>query len=192
MKGSGLMILKKINSALSLLTILGMLLHIGYTAFCYLTFYYNPVLKLIFSVPFMVTACLHAILGMSVAFLQGDGTRLNLYPKQNRRTVLQRLSAALIFPMLILHLNTFNLMKTSVEAGQRALFVLQLLSEPLFFGMVLTHVATSFSNALITLGWISSRETQKTLDRIDYILCAAVFAVSVFAIIRGQLVVFAG
>ena len=75
--------LKKINAALGLLSIVAMLLHIGYTVFAYLAFYYNPTLKLLMAVPFMVLACLHAVCGMLVVFLQSDGTRLDLYPRQN-------------------------------------------------------------------------------------------------------------
>jgi succinate dehydrogenase hydrophobic anchor subunit len=80
--------LKKINAALGLLSIAAMLLHIGYTVFAYLAFYYDPMLKLLTAIPFMVLACLHAICGMLTVFLQADGTRLDLYPRQNARTVL--------------------------------------------------------------------------------------------------------
>lgn len=90
--------LKKINAALGLLSIAAMLLHIGYTVFAYLAFYYDPMLKLLTAIPFMVLACLHAICGILTVFLQADGTRLDLYPRQNARTVLQRVSAALMLP----------------------------------------------------------------------------------------------
>ena len=56
--------LKKINASLGLLAIAAMLLHIGYTVFAYLTFYYNPVLKMWTAVPFMVLTCLHAVCGL--------------------------------------------------------------------------------------------------------------------------------
>ena len=38
--------LKKINAALGLLSIVALLLHLGYTVFAYITFYYNPTIKL--------------------------------------------------------------------------------------------------------------------------------------------------
>ncbi len=96
--------LKKLSAALALLSIFAMLLHIGYTVFAYLAFYYNPVLKLMTAVPFMVLACLHVICGMLTVFLQADGTRLDLYPKQNVLTILQWVSAALMLPLLTLHI----------------------------------------------------------------------------------------
>ena len=68
--------LKKANAALGLLSALFLLAHIGYNVFCYLTFYYNPVLKTVFSLPVIVLVCAHAILGMLTVFLSSDGASL--------------------------------------------------------------------------------------------------------------------
>ena len=182
--------LKKINAALGLLSIAAMLVHIGYTVFAYLAFYYNPTLKLLTAVPFMVLACLHAICGMLTVFLQSDGTRLDLYPRQNARTILQRVSAALMLPLLILHINTFGLLQSSAGAGQWIWFALLMLSQPLFYGTALTHIAVSVTRGLITLGWLSSTEKQKVIDRVVYILCALAFAVSTFVVVRTELAMF--
>ena len=182
--------LKKINAGLGLLSILFMLLHIGYSAFAYMTMYYNPAMKSVFAIPFIVFACLHAVFGMATVFSQKDGTRLDLYPKKNARTILQRVSAALIFPLLILHLYTFTLMKASAESGMTVFIILLMIAELLFFGVVITHVAVSFSNAFITLGLLSSPKAQKAIDTVMYIFGAAAFLVSAFAVIRGQVVMF--
>lgn len=182
--------LKKINAALGLLSIAAMLLHIGYTVFAYLAFYYNPTLMLLTAIPFMVLACLHAVCGMLTLFLQSDGTRLELYPKQNARTILQRVSAALMLPLLILHINTFGLLQSSAEAGQWIWFALLMLSQPLFYGVVQTHIAVSVTRGLITLGWLSSTEKQKVIDRVVYILCALAFVVSTFVVVRTELAMF--
>ena len=182
--------LKKINAALGFLSIAAMLLHIGYTVFAYLAFYYNPTLKLLTAIPFMVLACLHAVCGMLTLFLQSDGTRLELYPKQNARTILQRVSAALMLPLLILHINTFGLLQSSAEAGQWIWFALLMLSQPLFYGVVQTHIAVSVTRGLITLGWLSSTEKQKVIDRVVYILCALAFVVSTFVVVRTELAMF--
>ena len=182
--------LKKINAALGLLSIAAMLLHIGYTVFAYLAFYYNPTLKLLTAIPFMVLACLHAVCGMLTLFLQSDGMRLELYPKQNARTILQRVSAALMLPLLILHINTFGMLQSSAEAGQWIWFALLMLSQPLFYGVVQTHIAVSVTRGLITLGWLSSTEKQKVIDRVVYILCALAFVVSTFVVVRTELAMF--
>lgn len=182
--------LKKINAALGLLSIVAMLVHIGYTVFAYLTFYYNPVLKLLTAVPFMVLACLHAICGMLSVFLQADGTRLELYPEQNIRTIIQRASAALMLPLLILHINTFNLLSASAEAGKWVWFALVMISQPLFYAVVLSHIAVSVTRAFITLGWLTSRERQKAIDRVIYILCLLAFVISTFVILRTEIAMF--
>ena len=184
------MIWKKINAALGLLSIAAMLIHLVYTVFAYLTFYYNPFLKLLTAVPFMVLVCLHAICGMMTVFLQSDGTRLDLYPKQNLRTILQRVSAALILPLLILHINTFGLLQSAANAGQWLWFALLMLSQPLFYGTVLTHIAVSVTRGFITLGWLTSRERQKQIDRVICILCAIAFVIAVFVVLRTQLAMF--
>ena len=182
--------LKKSNAALGLLSILFLLLHIGYSVFAYLTFYYNPFLKLVFAIPFMVCVCLHAVLGMTIVFTMPDGVRGDLYPKQNRSTILQRVTAALIFPLLILHINTFSLMQTSAEKGLTFCVLLLILAELVFFGVVITHVAVSLTKGFITLGFLSDRERQQRIDRVIYVIGALFFALSVYAVVKGQVIMF--
>jgi hypothetical protein len=181
---------KKINAALDLLSIVAMLLHIGYTVFAYLAFYYNPTLKLLTAIPFMALACLHAVCGMLTVFLQADGTRMDLYPKKNMRTILQRVSAALIFPLLILHVYTYGLMQGFTQQGQKGLVILVMLGEILFFAVIITHVVTSTTKAFITLGWMTSQKTQGRVDKVLYVIGAIVFVVTVFVIVRAQAFMF--
>lgn len=178
--------LKKINAALGLLSILLIVLHIGYSVFAYLTFYYNPLLKNLFAIPFLVIVFLHATLGMLVVFTQKDGSRMDLYKKQNARTILQRVSAALIFPLLILHINTFRLMQQAAEKGQSYLIILLIVAELGFFAVVIIHVVSSFTRGLITLGVLSSEKTCRILDRICYILGVIAFLLSAYAVVKGQ------
>ena len=182
--------LKKLNALLGLLSILFMLLHILYSVFTYLSFYYNPLMTKLFAVPFLVIVCLHAVLGMLSVSLQQDGTRLDLYPKQNLRTILQRVSAALIFPLLILHLYTFSFMQASAEEGQALFIFLLIFAEIIFFAAVLTHVATSLTKGFVTHGLLSSPKKQKILDLIIYILCGIIFVVSVYVIAKTQAAMF--
>ena len=182
--------LKKASAVLGLLSILLMLAHVIYSVFAYLTMYYNPTVTKILAWPFMVTFCLHAVFGMLSVFLQTDGTRMDLYPGKNLRTILQRVSAALIFPLLILHIYTFGLMQGCAERGQKGMIILIMLGEILFFAVIITHVVTSATKAFITLGWLTSQRTQVRLDRVLYVIGAIVFAVTVFVIVRGQYFMF--
>lgn len=182
--------LKKTNAAVSLLTSLALLIHVCYNIYSYLTLYYNPSLKKLTAIPFILFTCIHAICGMCSVFLLSDGTRLDIYQKQNRETVIQRVSAALIFPLLILHLRTFDLLKTSAGDRVLPLYILVTLLQIIFYAVTSAHVAVSFSRALITLGILTDRSKQKKLDRIVRILCIVLFAAAVFAVVKGQLKMF--
>jgi hypothetical protein len=133
---------------------------------------------------------MHAFCGMAAVFLQSDGTRLDLYPRQNLKTVIQRMTAALILPLLFLHIRTYDLLRSSAEGGQWVVFALLMLSQPLFYADVLAHASLSLSRCLISLGWLSSREGQKRLDRIAVGVGVMLFAVTVFAVVKGQLTMF--
>lgn len=182
--------LKKINAVLSLLAAVTLLIHIGYSIYAYLTYYYNPGLKYLTAVPFMIIACLHAVCGMSALFLQADGIRADLYPKLNRETVVQRISAALIYPLLILHIQTYDVLKETAASGQMFLFYFVLLAQPLFYIVVMLHTAVSFSRALITLGWLVSKEKQKKIDKMTYIICSLILVIALYAVIKTELAMF--
>ncbi len=182
--------LKKSNAVLSLLSFAAMLLHMGYSAFAYFTLFYNPLMTKIFAIPFIVLVCLHAAAGMCSVFLQADGTRLELYPKMNIQTIIQRITAALIFPLLILHLFTFSLLQSTSSSGQFILFALLILSEVLFFAVIVSHCAVSVSKALITLGLLHSDKARKITDRIIYVICMIMFAAASVSVIKGQITMF--
>ena len=181
---------KKINAVLSLLTFIAMCMHMGYSSYAYLTFYYNPSLTKGFAIPFMVLVCLHAIIGMCSVFLLSDGTRLQNYPKQNKRILCQRMTAAFIFPLLLIHINMYSLLSDASSEEHYFIFFLLILSEVLFYCVVVVHAAVSFSRALITLGLIGSKKAEKITDRIVFTVCLVVLAVSLFAVIKGQIVMF--
>lgn len=182
--------IRKVNAVLGLLSAATLLVHVAYTVYAYLAFYFNPVLKLWTAIPFMVVTCLHSICGMTAVFMQTDGTSLHMYPGHNLGTVLQRLSAALILPLLILHINTYELLRVSADSGRWFFFALLMAGQPLFYATVLTHITTSLSKALITLGWLSSRKTQRKLDWVLYMLGAVVFVVATIVVLRTELVIF--
>ena len=184
------MVLKKINAALSLLAFAGMAAHIGYSSFVCLTFYYDPQLKLIMAIPFMTAVCLHAVLGMCSVFLLSDGTRAADYKRLNIGTVIQRVTAALILPLLILHINSFGLLQSTAEQGQYVLFALLILAQVIFYAVVTAHAAVSFGRALITLGRLSSERGRKAINTAVYIFCALLFAAASFAVIKGELAMF--
>ena len=186
------MAIKKLNAVLSLITILLLLAHIGYTSYSYLTMYYNPELRKFFIFPFMIAVMIHAVLGMLSVFLNSDGTALSSYPKLNRHTVLQRVTAALILPLVFLHTQTFNLMKENAEAGNKWVIWLLIIAEVLLFAAALAHAALSLSRALITFGLLKSRDRQIKIDRVCLIISGLILVFASYAVIKGQMTMFMG
>lgn len=183
--------LKRINAVLGLITTACLFAHAGYSAFCYITFYYNPVMKYVFAVPVAVFASLHAVCGMLSVFMLPEGTRMDLYADLNRDTLIQRVSAALIFPLLIIHLYTFRLVQMS-SSGEMWAFWLILLLQAAFYAAVFIHVSVSVSRAFITLGVLSSIEKQKRIDRVMKTVCAVCFIICIISVCRGQIIMFGG
>ena len=181
---------KKVNAVLALLSIVAMILHIGYNIFSYLKMYYNPAMKMLTSIPFIVLACMHAVLAMCLVFLLGDGTQACFYPAQNRQTVIQRISATLVFPLLIVHLRTFEYLKALSEGKNWTVFVLVILVQIVFYAVSITHVAVSFPKALVTLGVLDSREKLNVTERISFMIGVVLFIASVYAVIRGEIAIF--
>lgn len=184
------MILKKLNAVIGLLSVMTILIHIGYVCYSYLTFYYDPVFKQITAVPFIIIACVHAVLGMCSVFLMNDGTRLDLYPKQNIKTLIQRVTAALLLPLVILHVRTFDSLKTSAENDRWLVFGLIIFVQLVFYADALAHTAVSFSKGLITLGVLKSDKSRRRLDAVMCVLLAAVFVFAAFSVTKGELAMF--
>ena len=182
--------LKTINAIVSLLTVLFLLLHVGFTGFCYLTMYYNPFLKKVFTLPFMMMVLAHAVLGMLSVFLLSDGTALIEYPKLNWKTTMQRVSAALIFPLLFLHIKSYDIYSFSAKSGNYILFFLVLIGNILFYLVLVMHVSVSISKALITLGLLSSKPAQERIDRIAIILGIIIMVCVTVVIVRGLVIMF--
>ena len=181
---------KKSNAVLGLLSSIAVVVHMAYNCFCFLTFYYNPALKLVTSVPLMVLMCAHAICGMCAVFLLGDGTRLDLYPQKNKKTIIQRISAALIFPLLIVHLKTFEAMKSLSESGIWIGFALLMVLQLLFYVVITVHTSVSFSKACITLGLLVDEKKVRLTDRIVAFVMTALLLVTSFAVVKGELTMF--
>lgn len=179
--------LKTINAILGLLSAALLLIHIGYCSYCYLTFFYDPTLVRLTALPFIITFCLHAVCAMISVFTLSDGTRLDLYPRLNRNTLIQRISAAFLFPLLIAHLKTFGWLQSSAAAGNWLFFALVILLQTLFYAVIILHTLLSVPRGLVTLGWLSSPEKRKTIERAAWIAGTVIFLFASFAIVRGEI-----
>lgn len=161
------MILRKINAGISLMTTLVLLGHamplsVWMLYRCSFEKVECPMSVLL--VPLMVA---HAVISIVLAVLGHKGAekrKCNSYPKLNRSTILQRASGIFMLVLLGLHI-----------AGAQNYYrpkMLHAVVHPLFFAVVLAHMAVSFSKGLITLG-IGSAKGIKAVDITVKVLCLA-------------------
>lgn len=168
--------IKKLNANLSLLTLLLLLIHEGYQLYAYITFYYNPILTMVLG--YAVAGCfiMHAILSAICVFALHDSKSI-AYKKLNIRTVLQRVSAVMLFLLLPIHILSFPLLQSSAGGAG---YILVEAVQIIFYAALSCHISMSFSNALITLGTLSDMKKKRKIDIIVLVICALLFiAVSV-------------
>ena len=60
----------------------------------------------------------------------------------------------------------------------------------LFYAVVCAHAAGAFSKALVILGLLKEEQFVRTVDRISWIVFTAVFVIAVYAVTRGELMMF--
>ena len=170
---------KRANAVVALLMIAALLIHVVYEVWSYLTFYYNPLVTKLIAYGFAA---------LVVVFGQHDTKELRSYPKKNLRTIIQRDSAVMILLLLPWHIKTGDWIVT--HTGGAALFHVLLVLQVLFYAMVFLHIATSFSRALITLGWLESRRTQRVIDGIVGVVCLAGLGFAAVVVIQTQFILF--
>lgn len=162
--------LKKLNAVLGLLLAAVCLTHIT------LEVYYGTTLKDILKL-LKLTAHIcggicftHALISVyMVFFVHERPKRGTAYPKENIQTLIQRLSAAAMFILLFFHTMLSKMLTTHRENGLW-FFIICITVAILFFATVFLHISVSFTRALITLGLITSRETQRKIDRVLWVL----------------------
>lgn len=170
------MTVKKWNARLSLLTFALLLIHEGYQLYAYITFYYNPTLSTVSGYALAGCFVLHGILSVICVFAMHDSKTI-AYKKLNIKTVIQRISAALIILILPLHIFSFSLLQSS--AGGVG-YLLTEAVQIIYYAALSCHIALSFSNAFITLGWLADIKKKRIIDVVVQIFCTLLFiAVSV-------------
>ena len=180
---------KKINAVLGLVLTTVFLIHIIYEIFAFLTFYYNPATTKAIAYSTMCIAILHILFSAFIIFISHDKGMGMKYLRLNIRTLLQRISAIAIAVIMVLHINTFSILKES-SAKNMFLFAAVIILQVLFYAVVLFHISVSLSNALITLGILSSDRFRKRLDVIVSTVCILLFIAASVIVVRTQLIMF--
>lgn len=168
--------IKKLNANLSLLTLVLLLIHEGYQLCAYITFYYNPILTKASGYAVACCLILHAVLSLICVFALHDSKKI-AYKKLNIKTLIQRISGAMIILLLPIHILSFPLLEST--AGGAGYIIVEAL-QIIYYGSLSCHVAMSFTNALVTLGLLSDIKKKRITDVVVLAICALLFiAVSV-------------
>ena len=157
--------LRKINAIISMLIVVLLFNHSIFNAVEMLSRYRIAGAKTIFPWVLVVLVAVHAVLSIAMAVLAHKGTekrKYNMYNNLNKQTMLQRYSGILMIVLLGVHI-----------VGSGTYFqpkMLHAVLHPVFFAVVLMHLAVSMSKAFITLG-IGNAKLVKVLDRVLPIIC---------------------
>ena len=84
----------------------------------------------------------------------------------------KKLSRLLIILLLPLHIFSFGLLQSSVGGVG---YILTEITQILFYAALCCHIATSFSNALITLGALSDMRKKRIIDVVVTAVCVILF-----------------
>ena len=184
--------LKKANACLSILSMICLLAHIATCVYSYIAFIYmpGPIRATADSAAVFITV--HAFISLYLVFCRGDGFRIDRYPRQNIGTHIQRIAALAILLMLIPHFKAFGILMYMQTTGQADNLKLFMLSEAVFYALVILHIAVSFSKALITFGVITSEQAIKKTDRIVYVIAIIIYIIAVYSILKTQTLMFIG
>ena len=167
------MILRKVNAVLSIICTVFILYHAIFLSVWMLSRYSIAKMETFTYPILMVSVLAHAIISIMLGVLAHKNVEkrpCKEYPKLNVATIMQRFSGILMILLLAAHI-------VGVENYYQPK-ILHAILHPLFFAVVLSHVAVSGSKAMITLG-IGSAKTVKVVDVVIKIICIATFIASV-------------
>lgn len=119
----------------------------------------------------------HALISMDLiisTYAETGKRKGKSYPKMNVSTIIQRVSGALMIPAIGFHV-------ASAIGAMVPPKMVHAIVPPLFFAIVLTHVALSTSKALITLG-IGNAKFIKIADIVVKVICGATLIAGVIGI----------
>lgn len=170
------MVKRKINAVLTLLTTLLLLTHAIWFAVWILSGCTIPHAPRF--IPWALAGVIAAHMLISIdlvvsTYMENEGSKGKPYPKQNKATIVQRISGVLMAPAIALHI-----------AGAAGVMqpppVVHAVVPLLFFTLALTHTAISISKAFITLG-IGSAKTVKLVGRVAKVFCGVTLVICVIS-----------
>ena len=168
---------RKINAVVSLLTTVMLLMHAIVLSVCMLTGCSIPQSAGMIAWILLGLVLTHALISIDLALsahAETETRKGKSYPKMNVSTIIQRASGILMVPAAALHIAG----ATGTMAPPPAV---HMIVPPLFFAIVLAHIAVSTSKAFITLG-IGNAKFIKVVNIVMKVICGATFIAGVIGI----------
>ena len=162
------MILRKINAGISLLATVLLLNHALSLSAWMLSRGSIALSPGIWPWILVGTMILHALIGIELAISAHSDEQAHKgksYPKMNVQTIVQRISGVLMIVFAALHI-------AGAAGYMKPPKLVHSIVPPLFFTLVLSHIAVSASKALITLG-IGNAKVFKVADIAIKAICGA-------------------
>ena len=174
--------IKKVNAVLSLLSTLGLAVHILCQAGSYYLFESNHRLLQVTGMFMELMVLLHMILSVYSLFVSHDSKTIR-YKKLNIRTYMQRITALAMVVLLPLHILCMKIVSSQKSAG---VFMICEAIQVLFFTAALYHFALSFGNALVSLGFLDDRLKKSKIDKAMLVVATILLVVASILIIPAQ------
>lgn len=173
---------KKINSVLSIFTIVAIIIHIAFSCRTLLTGWYSKEISHTLPMVLYVIVGIHAVLSMYIVFFVHDESSAAKYKKQNMSLIIQRISAVMMLVMLHPHITIFSQFKPGATF-EPSMAIPTVLIEAFFYISVLAHIATSVPKCVVSLGLLRSEESLKIVRIISNAVCAIIFIFTLVALI---------
>lgn len=168
---------RKINAVVSLLTTILLLVHAIFLSIHMLSGGRTAKPAGFLGWILMGLVLAHALISMDLllsAHAETENRKGKIYPKMNVSTIVQRVSGILMVPATALHVAGATGMMTPPP-------LVHVIVPPLFFAIVLSHIAVSTSKAFITLG-IGNAKFIKVVDIVMKVICGATLIAGVIGI----------
>ena len=175
--------MKKLNAVWGWLAIVALLGHLITMTYSLSTGWYDFTICKTLAYATAVVVGGHVIFALIIVMFVHDGANLGRYAGLNKRTIIQRASGIAVLVLLVAHVHSFGFIVAGepLDAPAKAFIIV---TEVLFFAAICTHLATSFSKSLVTWGLVREEATERRVDLVSEIVCAILFIVPSFSLVR--------
>lgn len=175
--------IKKTNSLFALISVLSICGHAGTMVYSLLTgwYDYNICKALAHTTAGAVTV--HVALCLIIYFFIHEGSKISYAGRENAETIIQRVTGLLIILLVHRHIVNYGFIMSG-EPFLAADRVKVLICELIYFASLFSHIAVSVQRLGVSFGVIRSKKAYSVIEKIIKPLCAALFILVAFALVR--------